>query len=115
MIARTPVKRKRSKPRRGRVRDPKYLAWIRTLPCILSACEHCRCFICAPIEAAHVGERGLGQKCSDRETVPLCAAHHRLDRHSHHRLGHIFWTFHGLTRDAIIADLNARYEREMAA
>lgn len=23
--------------------------------------------------------RGLGQKCSDRETIPLCAEHHRLD------------------------------------
>ena len=40
------------------------------------------CAICGStlhIEVHHWGERGLGQKCSDLEVVPLCrACHHRL-------------------------------------
>lgn len=30
-----------------------------------------------PMHAHHMGERGLGQKCSDLETVPFCERHHR--------------------------------------
>lgn len=63
-------------------------------------------------EVAHVGERGLGQKCSDRETVPLCAEHHRTGPHAHHVLGKNFWDCHGLDRDAIIAKLNEQYREE---
>jgi hypothetical protein len=66
-------------------------------------------------EAAHVGVRGLGQKSSDRSAIPLCAEHHRLGRDSHHRLGKRFWEHHGLDRDALIAELNRRYEEENAA
>jgi len=65
-----------------------------------------------PTEAAHVGERGLGQKCSDRETIPLCAAHHRTGPESHHVLGKKFWQHHGLDRDEIVAELNRLYEKE---
>jgi len=35
------------------------------------------------VEAAHIGRRGLGQKSSDREAIPLCSAHHR----EQHRIG----------------------------
>jgi len=62
------------------------------------------------VEAAHVGEHGLGQKCSDRETVPLCATHHRTGKDSHHVLGKKFWAHHGLNRDAIVKDLNRLYD-----
>lgn len=59
------------------VRDPKHLAFIRSLPCIV-------CFRTRGIEAAHVGTgRGMGQKCSDLDTVPLCGIHHR----EQHRIG----------------------------
>jgi hypothetical protein len=58
------------------VRDPAYLAFIRSLPC--SVCPRDR-----TIEAAHVGHRGLSQKSSDRETVPLCSLHHK----EQHRIG----------------------------
>ncbi len=63
-------------------------------------------------EAAHVGERGLGQKCSDRETIPLCAAHHRTGPESHHVLGKAFFTHHKLDKDAIVAELNRLYDLE---
>lgn len=91
------------------LRDPAYLAWIRTLPCVVCLAgeisQH------SPTEAAHVGERGLRQKCSDRETVPLCGGdHHREGPYSHHRMGRNFWAFWGLDPLLIIADLQRRYE-----
>jgi hypothetical protein len=89
------------------LRDPAYLAWIRTLPCVVCLAgeisQH------SPTEAAHVGERGLRQKCSDRHTVPLCGEHHREGPYAQHRIGARFWMFWGLDRDAIIADLQRRY------
>jgi hypothetical protein len=29
------------------------------------------------IEADHMGQHGLGQKCPDNETAPMCSGHHR--------------------------------------
>jgi hypothetical protein len=56
---------------------------VRGLPCVAaelcvwwavfggsSACD-------GRIHAHHMGARGLGQKCSDLETVPFCEQHHR--------------------------------------
>lgn len=67
--------------------DRAYMARVRELPCCalkvavtigadiplgdLSA------FCNGGREAHHMGGRGLGQKCSDLETVPFCAEHHR--------------------------------------
>lgn len=66
-------------------------------------------------EAAHVGERGLSQKSSDREVIPLCAQHHRTGKDSHHVMGKRFWTFHGIDKQAIVAAYNKWFEREKAA
>jgi len=114
-----PIQRKRSKLRRGALKDPAYLDWIRMLPCMI--CWPRMMFQvaldCLPSglprsEAAHVGVRGLGQKCSDRESVPLCEVHHRTGAESHHVLGKNFWSFRGLNRDKIIAELNRLYEEQ---
>jgi hypothetical protein len=86
-------------------RDPKYLEWIRTQCCLI--CHD------GPVEAAHVGERGLGQKCPDRETIPLCAEHHRTGDESHHVLGRKFWMHHGMSRDRILLAYQERYADEM--
>jgi len=118
---RTPVKRKRTKPRRGPLRDPKYLAWIRTLPCVC-------CFIflhgwsrreyfgrrnmAGSSEAAHVGPRGIAQKCSDLEAIPLCGFHHRTGPFAHHRLQKRFWAYWEINRDEFIAELKARFMKE---
>lgn len=37
---------------------------------------------CGPVEADHMGERGIGQKASDDTVVPMCQRHHR-ERHDH--------------------------------
>jgi hypothetical protein len=83
-----------------RPRDRAYLAWIRSLPCLICGRR--------PAEAAHLGIRPFGQKCSDRDTGPLCAWDHRIGPHSHHRLGTRFWEHYGLDRATLIHDLNQR-------
>jgi hypothetical protein len=60
-------------------RDPKYLAWIRTFPCLVCGIGW--------TEAAHVGPHGLSQKASDHSTVPLCRRHHRAGNDALHKLG----------------------------
>ncbi len=108
MIAtRTPIKSKRAKPRRGTLKDPAYLDFIRGHQCC--ACKMWGASQSTPTEAAHVGERGLGQKCSDREAIPLCATHHRTGALAQHVLGKKFWAFHGLDRAKLIAQYQERY------
>ncbi len=109
------ARRKRAKVSgRQPAKDPAYLAFIRSMPCIICLlrsggdCAHQE----TRTEAAHVGYRGLRQKCSDRETIPLCAWHHRLSPSSHHRLGRFFWVFHKITKATVITALHAKYEQE---
>jgi hypothetical protein len=121
---RKPIQRSaiRRKPRKRQTGDnPAYRAFVRTFACILCV---------RPIgllirqgqevvvqlsntECAHVGRRGLSQKCPDCESLPLCALeHHRIGPKSHHTLGKRFWGFHGLNRVALITQLQALYEVE---
>lgn len=111
-LIRTPIKRRRTGPaRRGTFQDEAYKAFIRTLPCLV--CDKYGARQMSATEAAHVGDRGYGQKCSDRETLPLCGEeHHRLGRESHHVLGRNFWSHHRLDRDALVAEHNAQYQFE---
>ncbi len=76
-------KRARRSPRRrtgrGPVRDHKYKAWIRTLPCAACGTTH-------GIEAAHTGsDGGMRQKASDLSCVPLCNDCHQSAPVSYHR------------------------------
>ena len=104
---------RRFKPSRpDPARDPQYLSWIRTLPCVV--CSQwgfkIRGYL-GTIEAAHVGQRGLSQKCPDRETLPLCVFHHRLGPNAVHVLGRNFWTRWKLDRYELIAEFNRRYDK----
>lgn len=110
-MKRSPIKRKRSKPRRGRVVDRSYREFIASLPCCV--CEKWGTKQDARTEAAHVGVRGIGQKCSDRDTLPICGRHHRNGRFSHHVMGKGFWEFWGIVIEDEIAKYNRRYEQEM--
>ena len=84
------------------VRNPRYLEWIRTLPC--SVCHRTR-----GIEAAHTGPHGLGQKSSDMSAIPLCARHHRTGDDSYHKLGpRKFAEVHQLNIRAMVARLSAK-------
>ena len=95
----------RSATKKKTGRDPAYLDFIRSLPCVC-------CFNHRGIESAHVGERGLSQRCPDREAIPLCKWHHTEGPESHHRLGKRFWAKWNLNRDELIAQLQSRYNKE---
>jgi len=103
---RCPVRKIRvGPPRKGRVHDEEYLAWIRKQPCIC-------CGTRRYVEAAHVGMRGLGMKCSDYEALPLCPAHHVQGPESQHVLQKRFWPHWGLDRLKLIAGFARRHEKE---
>ena len=86
------------KPRR----DPKYLVFIRSFPCVV-------CGSTFRIEAAHTGPRGLSQKSPDRSAIPLCARHHRTGADSYHTLGRRkFEERHSLDIEKIVSRLNRK-------
>ncbi len=79
-IARDPEAFSRQPTGKGskRVKDPSYLDWLHTLPCVVTGSM--------PVEAAHVSYpdpdrgktgRGKGSKESDRWALPLCPEEHR--------------------------------------
>ncbi len=83
-------------------RDPKYLAWIRTLPCLV-------CGSSWKTEAAHTRSHGMAQKSSDRSCIPLCARHHRTGNDSYHKLGaRAFEEKHMLNLRRIVDDFNEK-------
>ena len=84
------------------VRNPRYLAWIRTLPCMVCGARR-------GIEASHTGPHGLGQKSPDTSAIPLCARHHRTGKDSYHKLGpRKFAELHNLDIPAIVLKLNLK-------
>jgi len=84
------------------VRNPKYLAWIRTLSCVV-------CGTSRGIEASHTGPHGLGQKSPDTSAIPLCARHHRTAHDSYHKLGpRKFSQVHGLDIPKIVRRLSRK-------
>jgi hypothetical protein len=83
-------------------RNPPYLAWIRTQPCVV-------CGQTQWIEAAHTGPHGLGQKSPDLSAIPLCAKHHRTGKDSYHKLGpRKFAEVHNLNVPTIVKRLNMK-------
>jgi len=101
-----------------------YKAWIRSLPCIccwgpadyamvLEAGMRFNAGQVICTEAAHVGERGISQKCPDEETIPLCGfEHHREGKFSAHKLGKGFWAHWGLDKEKLLAELRQQFEKE---
>ena len=106
----------RSATRRKVGRDPEYLAYIRSLPCCvcvkLDAICVRGCSQTSLTESAHVGPRGLSQKCPDKEALPLCAEHHREGQFSQHSMGKMFWAHFGLNREQLLAMYQAHYVGE---
>lgn len=83
-------------------RNLRYLAWIRTQPCVVCGSRW-------GIEASHTGPHGLGQKSSDLSAIPLCHKHHRTGRDSYHKLGaRRFAEVHNLDIPEIVRRLNAK-------
>ena len=105
-----PVRKMRLQPRRGPDRSPGYLAWIRTLGCVVCARFNGASTV---VEAAHtnaLGSRGMGQKTSDFSAIPLCAAHHRENLDSYHRLGENGFSHkHGIDLKDSCFELHGRF------
>ena len=88
----------RISPKTPRIRDAAHLAFVATLPCVICGAEG--------VHVAHIrmgslphGKRptGLGEKPSDRWTVPLCPAHHTDGPDAQHRQGErSWWQSHGI-------------------
>ena len=110
---RVPVRKMRFQPRRGPDRSPEYLAWIRTLPCLVCSRVSGGATV---IEAAHtnaLGPRGLGQKTTDFSAIPLCSGHHRENRDSYHALGEQgFSHTHGINLQEIVLRLQSRFRQQ---
>jgi hypothetical protein len=113
---RVPVRKMRLRPWRGPDRRPEYLAWIRMLPCV----------VCSRVsggtttfEAAHtnaLGVRGLGQKTTDFSAIPLCAAHHRENLDSYHRLGETGFSHkHGIDLQDLVFRLQSQFWQQDAS
>jgi hypothetical protein len=88
-------------------KDRKYLEYIAAHVCI--CCWKLGIEQLHRTEVAHVGERGLSQKCPDREAIPLCTLHHTEGKHSVHKMGVHFWSFWKLDKAAVIADLVEKF------
>lgn len=98
----------RSATRKHTGKDPAYRAFIAAQPCFI--CRLFKQYQQTRTEIAHVGERGLSQKCPDRETLPACAWHHRLGPESLHRLGVKFWQRWGLDKAKLLAEYQYRFQ-----
>jgi hypothetical protein len=107
-MARSPMRRKPRRPKPGD--DPKYLQFVRTLPCCVCGAE-------PPSQASHVGttRKGMGIKCVDVEAVPHCDTCHREwdGRKPRYRFC-AGWTRgeRMLWADVVIHQTQAAYERQ---
>jgi len=76
----TPLKRKRSTPRRGPLRDTQYRRYVKQFACVVFEYSEGPEIPCAPfafVDPAHTGNNGMSSKGSDSSCVPLCRKHHR--------------------------------------
>lgn len=83
--------------RRPREHDERHLRFIRSLPCAVLACLRD-----PPSHAAHLRAgaliwnkrpTGVGEKPSDRWTIPLCAHHHLIGQHTENEIA--WWARQG--------------------
>jgi hypothetical protein len=94
-------------PKTERLRSPRHLAWVRTLPCSVPGCKG------GKIEAHHVRKgAGTALKPGDAFTVPLCFAHHYEGGNSGWRS---FEVRYGVDLSAIAARLWVESNRERKA
>lgn len=63
-------------PKPSTLRDPHYIEWIHVQCCVI-------CGSHPPNVAHHVFGGGMGNKCSDRATVPVCTTcHSKIHQHT---------------------------------
>ncbi len=93
------------------MKDSAYLAWIRTLPCIVCSIKGEQ--QTTSTTAHHYGPRAYGTKVSDRRAIPLCfERHHLFGPEAVHVLCRRWAEYHGLDVEELIRRLNREYERQ---
>ena len=104
-LKRVKPKARRSKPRRGRVVDKAFLAWMAAQPCMISGRR---------ATVHHV--RRCGEPKDDRRTLPLAPEYHLIQhgpKTSIEALGKAkFEARYRVNLEAAILEYNARYKRE---
>ncbi len=108
-------------------RDADYRAYIGILPCVvcfMDACPHLEAYagyahfeqhrngdFGSVSECCHVGKTGKGmrQKCSDYETIPMCREHHK---EQHAPDGATFFERHPIPLAGAFAALRKAYEEQ---
>jgi hypothetical protein len=104
-LRKTPLPRFRQRPRRGRERDPLYLAWLAQQTCLV-----CR----QPATVHHV--RRYGEPKQDRRTVPLCPTHHQIQAGPYCSIEALgkrkFEAAFGVDLEAAIVSYNERYDQQ---
>jgi hypothetical protein len=106
--------KRRSRPRRHRLVDKKYLSWLHTLPCAIAGHEGHVCL--GALTVHHV--RRLGESKNDRRAIPLCQGAHLHDfgKYSIERLGKGKWEArYGVSLELLILGYQQRWEVEEAA
>ena len=96
-------------PKPVTLRSEKYMAWIRTLPCIVHRCHN-------PSQAHHAGGleagRGKDHKGSDYRCLPVCPWHHVVI----HDDGQAdFFQYYNLDRDLLIIEFLEVWAAKMEA
>jgi hypothetical protein len=98
-----PIPKKRSKPRRGPMRDAGYLRWLHEKNCAAFVPIICQLF---RRESSHGPVNGMSQKGPDSGAILLCGHHHR----EQHRIGWpAFEAKYGFSRAEKAAGLYAEY------
>lgn len=93
-------------PKEGKVKDPAYLAHVRTLPCRVASRHH-ECGDTmgkGPSEVSHLAGRNR-----DDRVIPLCGVAHRTGRFAWHAGQRTFLMYYGLTKAGLIAEAEAMY------
>ena len=90
-MQRTPMRRGKRSTYAKRPRDRAFMEFVHTLPCAVMSYrmpwEHELTACNGPIEADHMGDRGLSHKADDDTVVPMCNQHH-VERTIHRG---VFW------------------------
>lgn len=107
LALRSPIPRRRSKPRRGRLVDRNFLTWMHTQPCLVTG-EW-------PVTVHHV--RFCGSPKNDRRTIALVARLHMRGCEQPgipcvERGKRVFEEFHGVNIEHAIANYNRRFDLE---
>ena len=89
------------KPKRGHNKE--YLKFVRSLPCTICQAQ----WLSEPHHIAKDGHGGMGTKCLDERTIPLCFTHHRQ---AHDMGKKTFREKYDLDIEYIIGRLNGIYD-----